>query len=153
MRCGVSTFFISHNQTMHFELKVKVKVKSLSSVRTLCNPVDCSPPGSSIHGILQARILEWTAIPFSRGSSWLRDQTRVSCFAGRFFTIWTTMGRGRCHFEDTESRNRPKLGVWERQDSYFSNLNERLDVACMISSHSGKIYYLNLQNEHIIKHI
>ena len=47
---------------------------------TLCDPVDCSLPGSSIHGILQARILEWVAIPFSRGSSQLRDRTHVSCF-------------------------------------------------------------------------
>ena len=49
---------------------------------------DCSLLGSSIHEILQARILEWIAIPFSRGSSWLREQTQISCFAGRFFTIW-----------------------------------------------------------------
>ena len=52
--------------------------------------MDCSPPGSSLHGILQARILEWVAIPFSRGSSWPRDWTWASCFAGRFFTIWAT---------------------------------------------------------------
>ena len=52
----------------------------------LCDPVDCSPPGSCIHGILQARILEWAAMPFSRGSSWPRDQTRVSCTAGGYFT-------------------------------------------------------------------
>ena len=50
--------------------------------------MDCSPPGSSVHGILQARIPEWVAIPFSRGSSWRRDQTQVSHIAGRFFTIW-----------------------------------------------------------------
>ena len=50
--------------------------------------MDCSPPGSFIHGVLQARILEWVAIPFSRGSSWPRDQTWVSHTAGRFFTIW-----------------------------------------------------------------
>ena len=47
------------------------------SCPTLCNEVDYSPPGSSVHGILQARILEWIAIPFSRGSSRPRDQTRV----------------------------------------------------------------------------
>ena len=52
---------------------IKVKVKSLSRVR-LYDPVDCSPPGSSIHGILQARLLEWVAIAFSRGSSWPRDE-------------------------------------------------------------------------------
>ena len=56
---------------------------------TLCVPMDCSPPGSSGHGILQARILEWVAISFSRGSSQPRDQTWVSCIynAGRFFTV------------------------------------------------------------------
>ena len=48
---------------------------------TLCNPMDCNPPGSSVHGILQARILEWVAISFSRGSSGTRDQTRVSRIA------------------------------------------------------------------------
>ena len=48
--------------------------------------MDCSPPGSSVHGILQARILEWVAISISRESSWPRDRTRVSCIAGRFFT-------------------------------------------------------------------
>ena len=57
---------------------------------TLCDPMDCSPPGSSVHGILQARILEWVAIPFSRGSSRPRDQTWVSCPAGRFFTTGAT---------------------------------------------------------------
>ena len=56
----------------------------------LCDPIDCSPPGFFVHGILQARILEWVAISFSRGSSQFRDQTQVPCFAGRFFTIWAT---------------------------------------------------------------
>ena len=49
------------------------------SCPTLCDPLDCSLPGSSVHGIFQARILEWVAISFSRGSSWPRDQTWVSC--------------------------------------------------------------------------
>ena len=57
---------------------------------TLCEPMDCSPPGSPAHGILPTRILEWVAIPFSRISSQPRDQTWVSCIAGRFFTIWAT---------------------------------------------------------------
>ena len=56
---------------------------------SLC-PMDCSPWGSSIHGILQAKILEWVAISFSRGSTWPRDWTQVSCFAGGFFTVWAT---------------------------------------------------------------
>ena len=57
-----------------------------------CDSLDCGPPGSSVHDILQARILEWVAFPFSKGSSWLRDQTQVSCTAGRVFTNWM----GKC---------------------------------------------------------
>ena len=68
----------------------KVKVLVTQSYPTLWDPMDCNPPGSSVHGILQARILEWVAFPFSRGSSQPRDQTWVSCIAGRFFTIWAT---------------------------------------------------------------
>ena len=58
------------------------------SCPTLCDPMDCNPPGSSVHGILQARILEWVVIPFSRGSSQPRDWTQVSWIAGRFSAIW-----------------------------------------------------------------
>ena len=57
---------------------------------SLCDPMDCSLPGSSVHGIFQARVLEWVAIAFSRVSSWPRDGTWVSRIAGRLFTIWTT---------------------------------------------------------------
>ena len=52
-----------------------VHAKSLQSCPTLCDPIDCSPPGSSVHGILQARTLEWVAISFLRGSSWPKDST------------------------------------------------------------------------------
>ena len=57
----------------------------------LYDPVDCIPPGSSVHGVLQARVLEWVVIPSSRGSSPPRDQTRVSYIAGKFFTTWVTL--------------------------------------------------------------
>ena len=53
---------------------------------TLCDPMNCSPPGSSVHGILQARIQEWVAISFFRGSSQTRDRTHVSCIAGGFLS-------------------------------------------------------------------
>ena len=66
------------------------------SCLTLCDPIDCSPPSSSVHGILQARILEWVAIPFSRVSSQPTDWTQVSCIAGRFFTIWATRKAHLC---------------------------------------------------------
>ena len=55
---------------------------------TLCNPLDCSPPGSSIHGILQARILECITISFSRRYSWPRDQSHVSCIGRRILYHW-----------------------------------------------------------------
>ena len=57
---------------------------------TLCDPVDCSPPGSSVHRFSQARLLKWVTIRFSRGSSWPRNWTRVSSIAGRFSSIWDT---------------------------------------------------------------
>ena len=55
---------------------------------TLCDPMDCRLPGSLVHGIFQARVLEWVAIAFSRGSSWPRDRTQVSRIVGRRFTVW-----------------------------------------------------------------
>ena len=63
---------------------MNVSVLVAQSCLALCDPVDCSPPGSSVRGILQARILEWVVIPFSRRSSQPRDQTWVSCTADRF---------------------------------------------------------------------
>ena len=57
---------------------------------TLCDPMDYSLPDSSLHGILQARVLEWVAISFSRGSSQPRNQTRVSRIPGRCFNLWAT---------------------------------------------------------------
>ena len=68
-------------------LKVKVKMKFTQSCPTLFDPMECSLPESCVHGILQARILEWVAIPFSRGSSRPWDGTWVSCVAGTFFAI------------------------------------------------------------------
>ena len=58
-------------------MKVLVSLRCL----TLCDPINCSPPGSSVHGIFQLRILKWVAIPSSRGSSPPRDQTYVSCIS------------------------------------------------------------------------
>ena len=74
-----------HSFNLHTEWVIVTQ-----SCLTLHNPKDCSSPGSSVHRILQARILEWVAIPFSRRSSQPRDQTCVSCIVGRSFTIWAT---------------------------------------------------------------
>ena len=82
---------------------------------TLCNPMDCSSPGSSVHGIHQARILEWVTIPFSKGSSRPRDQTQVSRIAGGFWVV-LTLGR-RVEKSSPENRS-PKLVVL-RQNSFL----------------------------------
>ena len=76
---------LSSSESMICTLYVKVLVAQLCP--TLCDPMDCSPTDSSIHGISQARILEWVAISFSRESSCARDRTWVSWITGRFFTI------------------------------------------------------------------
>ena len=81
---------LPRSQVLCKNFKVKVLVAQLCL--TLCDPMDCSLPGSSVYGILQARILESVAIPFSRESSWPRDQTQLFCPEGSFFTIWDTMG-------------------------------------------------------------
>ena len=83
----------------------------MQSCPTFCDPMGCSLSGSSICRILQVRIPEWVAIPFSRGSSWLRDRTRASCIAGRFFTIWAT--REALVLTDRR-KGRPYAGSWER---------------------------------------
>ena len=81
---------------------------------TLCDPVDCSPPGSSGHGILQARILEWVAISSTRGSFRPRDQSRVSC-------ISCTMGR----FFNAEPSGKPQIS---RGITYIRNLKKKIQV-------------------------
>ena len=82
-------YFLSEVQVYHAMLLTiitTVRVKVTQSCLSLCDPMDYTA-----HGILQARILEWVAFPFSIGSSQPRDQTRVSWLAGRFFTSWATI--------------------------------------------------------------
>ena len=79
---------IMNNPITSTEIEKKSEVAQLCL--TLCNPMDCSIPGSSVHGIFQARVLEWVAISFSRESSQPRDRTWVAHIAGRHFTIWAT---------------------------------------------------------------
>ena len=75
------------------KLKIIFETESevAQSCLTLCNPMDCSLPGFSIHGIFQERVLKWVAISFSRRSSWPKDWTWVSCIVGRCFTSWATI--------------------------------------------------------------
>ena len=85
------------------------------SCPTLCNLIDCSPPGSSIHGILQARILQCVAIPFFRGFFRLRDRTWVSCTAVRFCTvsaIWAAHGVRKMTFGNYQNYKRGDSAPW-----------------------------------------
>ena len=87
-KCPLPT---TQETTLHMDITRWSILKLVAqSCPTLCDPVYCSPPGSSVHGILQARILEWVAISFSRGSSQTRDWTQVSRIAGRRFNLWAT---------------------------------------------------------------
>ena len=92
-KCGV---FLSSPQgiknVVYSCISVYIYAQSLKSCSTLWDPMDYSRPGSPVHGILQVRILEWVVMSFSRGSYRPRDQTRISCIAGRFFTDWATGG-------------------------------------------------------------
>ena len=114
------------------------------SCLTLRNPMDCSPPGSSVHGILQARILEWVAISFSRASSPSRDQTWVSHIAGRLYQlshqeakylIWYSLKdvfenhKLNCSFSSLTL----KLVAWKNRLHYLSGL---FSLWCFSPSHS-----------------
>ena len=87
LRTLTFTELVQRKTVTHGSLKVKVFITQ--SCSTLSDPMDCSPPGSSVHRTLQVRILEWVAILSSRGSSWPRDWTQF-CIASRFLTIWAT---------------------------------------------------------------
>ena len=98
MDCMVHRVAKSHTRLsdFHFHFKESTLKSLLESCLVTksslipCDPIDCSPPSCSVHGISQVRILEWVAIPFSRGSSTPWDQTRVSCIVNGLFTVWAT---------------------------------------------------------------
>ena len=79
---------LSKTTELCISIHMRVKLLVIQLCLTLGKPKDCSLPGYFVYGVLQARTLEWIAIPFSKGSSWHRDQTCVCCIASRFFTIW-----------------------------------------------------------------
>ena len=92
------------------------------SCQTVWDPLDCSLPGSSVHGILQARILEWVAIPFSRGSSRPRDRTQVSCIAGRCSTLWAT--------REARVPQRKLISNWNPNSNTFSQAQLNTSSIC-----------------------
>ena len=101
LHCRQILYCLSHQGSPFFwEVKVKVLVTQLC--RTLCNPMDCSLPGFSIHVIFQARILEWVAISFFRGSSQPKDQTRISSIAD---TSFPSESLGKTFFGKVTNKN------------------------------------------------
>ena len=107
----------------HFLLQC-MKVKSGSEVTQSCltprDPMDCSLPGSSVHGIFHARVLKWVAICFSREFSWPRDRTRVSCIVDRRFTVWATR---EVHLETSINLNSaPKCWLLESHTATIKEL-------------------------------
>ena len=122
-RCFLSKVYFTQNNG--FEIRPwslvciwKKESVSCPVVYNSLQPMDCSPPGSSVHGILQAKILEWVAIPFSRGSSQPRDQIQISCIAGEFFIIWTTKQKQNL------SRSKTSSGALIQIVSTQSNLTQ-----------------------------
>ena len=103
----------------------------------LCNSMDCNPPGSSVHGLLQTRILEWVAILFSKGSSWPRDWTWVSCIASSFFTVWAT--REARDFLCVLSLVLPIFLTYLLSLHYldFLGQNSQIDLKCWSLQYSG----------------
>ena len=81
MGCYFLNLYLYNYYIITLSILVKVKVSVTQSCLTLCDPMNYSLLGFSVHGILQARILKWHSVPFSRGSSWPRDQTYVSCIS------------------------------------------------------------------------
>ena len=92
----------------------KVKMKSFSRVRLFVTPWTIQ-----VYGILQVRILKWVAYPFSRGSSWPRNQTRISCIAGGFFTNWAIREALRCLVLNKHLRYPSSKWIHKRQQFYL----------------------------------
>ena len=120
---------------------------------TLCDPMDYSPPGCLVHGILQSGTLEWVAIPFSRGSSWPRGWTWVSCITGRLFTIWATYSSNEIFSRIVEIQNVGKvvstllspynnLRMWFLSKSFFHETNGILQSYMLLFCRKSPIKWL-----------
>ena len=134
----------------------KVKVMSLSRVWLSATPWTVVP-GFSVHGIFQARVPERVAISFSRGCSWPRDRTRVSCIAGRRFTIWAIR---EAHEKKSQLKQQTSMLSYFKKlsDLSFSNhhLNQSADITLRqdplpaktlwLTEDSDDIYYFSAQN-------
>ena len=149
---GVSFFFSS---AFHFSSPLfvrplrtgsttRVKALVIPSCLTLCDSMDCSLLSSSVHGVLQAQILEWVAIPLSRGSFWPRDWAWGSYTAGRFFTIWATRK------PSISTSLFSSLTQWL---SYFIKKSFFSQVVCDLMAYSCNFFYYSYLFIQFILHI
>ena len=115
------TEWLNNNKDLTVLISKKMKMLVTQSCPTLCDLMDYSLPGFSVHEISQVRILKWVAISFSRGSSWPRDPTGVSCITGRFFTVLISMVYNR----------------W-----YSSNMVQRTDYNWLTTLPTNAVYYI-----------
>ena len=144
---------------------LRVCPKSLQSCLTFCDSMDCSQPGSSVHGILQARILEWVAMPSPRGSSPPKDKTHISCGSSigrgilsyqgspkkRRLTINLSVFLGRCSKDKSSSYPvvlSPRGTIWwvpsmEHIWSQFRR-REKMILKSMLESRASQIWVLNI---------
>ena len=107
----ISSYRLMNRETMFFSIQVQWVSEVAQWCLTLCDPRDCSLPGSFIHGVFQARVLEWVATSLSRRSSWPRDWTRVSCSVGRHFTTREVTVQGPLKSCPWISRQRPSYAA------------------------------------------
>ena len=111
------------------------QAKSLSHVRLFATPTGCGLPVSSVHGVFQARILEWVAISFSRGSSRPRDRTQVSHITGRHFTLWATNGTCANGWERSGGDSVYLFSGWCNHSHYSACLSLVLHPVLFLVSH------------------
>ena len=121
---------------------LKCKVKSLSHV-WLCDPMDCSMPGSSIHGSFPGKKLEWVAISFSRGSSGPRDQTWVSRTAGRLSTTCKSK---------TKKQQKSLYHTKTKPPTYLCHVKQRTDIKIRDNAQRQRVFYAWFQQQWEIWH-
>ena len=131
--------------TLELTWLISEGVKFSQSCLILCNPMDYSPPGSSVHEILQTRMLEWVAIPFSRASASPRDQTWVSSITDRFFAIWATR-EDRAHWAHKFHETDPHPGNVTRDVTAWIST----DLSLPLRSYSNKKWDLSMFYSHLL---
>ena len=135
---------------------VSVHAKFLLSCPTLCNTMDYSPPGSSLHEILQVRILECVAVPSSRGSSQPKNQTQVSCISRRILYCWMAreaLKKASVSIIKEANSSNPDRGFWEDACIWIiSNFQEKADVFFLTPNLTIKLV-IRFQDQHVLHFI